>query len=104
MSNVGVIPDLLCRYKAFTGFIEVKVPGSKAQYKRMQLDFIAHTSFAVAICKDKYEALNYMVHGLGLSQEQKNALAFLLVRSTIKNFSRKPVETVLENAKKKRKL
>lgn len=30
LSNVGIVPDLLCHYKFFTGFVEVKVPGPRA--------------------------------------------------------------------------
>lgn len=87
--------DLLCEYKGFVGFCEVKVNG-KSTYTRTQLDFIANTKIPVAIVKDGGEAMRFLKTKQGLAQKQKDALAGFLAITEGNKWHNAAIERVLE--------
>lgn len=82
--------DLLCYYKGYTSFIEVKMAESGSRYTKTQLMFIALTRFPVAIVFNEAEAFDVMKRMLALSQVQKNRIAEMIARQD------KPLYTPLD--------
>lgn len=95
-SNVGTVPDLLCNFRGFIGWVEMKV-GAKGVFYRRQLEFISETNMPVAICNDKYEAMGFLEKGTGLSKAEKNAIAVLLLRSDKNKFTAKQLQEAIKN-------
>jgi len=73
--------DLVVAKNGFSGFLELKIEGSKANFTRTQLTFIAGTKIPVAIAKSVPDALRFLETGIGLSQTQKDALAGILAKN-----------------------
>ncbi len=79
----------------FWGFIEVKMPGSKAKYTRIQLLWIANTQLPVAIVKSSDEAMDFLQTGHGLTQKQKDAIAGFLLYNPAKFFTPSEIDPLL---------
>lgn len=60
-------------------FMEIKIEKG-AQCTRQQLDFIAGTPAPVAFVENEAQALDFARTGIGLSQSQKDKIAFLLMK------------------------
>jgi hypothetical protein len=73
--------DLVVAKNGFSGFLELKIEGSKANFTRTQLAFIAGTRIPIAIAKSVPDALRFLETGIGLSQTQKDALAGILAKN-----------------------
>lgn len=82
-SRAGTLPDLLCLYpksaeRGRAGWLETKVL-RQAKWTWAQLNFIAHTRFAVAFATNKEDALIFATKGEGcITQSQKDRLALFL--------------------------
>lgn len=87
--------DLLCFWRGFIGWIEVKLPNSRAVYTRPQIKFIANTRMPVTIAQTAQDAWNFLTSGEGLSQRQKDSLAAFLVQDDRKQWHREIIERAL---------
>lgn len=87
--------DAVCCWRGFVGFVEIKVPGSRANYTRPQLEFIAGTRAPVCIAKDAEGAMRFLETGEGLTRRQKDALAAFLAAAPGKLFHPAAIERVL---------
>lgn len=88
--------DLLVFKNGFTGWIEVKVPKSRAVYTRKQIKFIAETRMPVCIAQNAPDALEFVKTGQGLTNGQKDALTQFLMRDDRKIFHREIIERTLK--------
>ena len=89
MSAVGTLPDILVAYGTrdgrfgFAGWIEIKVPGPKANFTWRQLKWISDTRYPIAIVTTKEQALSFATSlgDGGLTQKQKDALAVFCMQN-----------------------
>lgn len=88
--------DLLCQYRGFVGFVEVKMDDKKELCTRKQLKFIAETRIPVAFAKSGEDALNFLQTRSGLTERQKNGITAMLRRDEKLLFTAKDMRTVLE--------
>lgn len=95
LSAIGKFPDLLCRYRKFGGFIEIKIPGSRTTYQRLQLKWISETTWPVAIVTNAEDAMRFLETGEGLTRKQKDALAAFLVQDKADKWHPAAIERVL---------
>lgn len=98
LSAFGGAPDLLVRYGTeVPAFIEIKIPGPKANYTRTQLQFIRDKRrFDVAIVTSKESALDAIKNRLFLTTVQRDRIAGLLLRSDKKLFTPAQVREALK--------
>lgn len=82
--------DLLCFYKGYMSFIEIKMADPGSRYTKVQLMFIALTRFPVAIAFDEAGAFEALKRMLALSQVQKNRIAAMIAQND------KPLYTPLD--------
>lgn len=104
MSAAGELPDLLIHNRSGeTGFLEIKVEGSKAKWTRSQLNFIANTKLDVQIAKTTADALRYAewIQGHALLIVQKDRLAGFLATNADKFFQPSVIEKVLKGERGK---
>ncbi|HEY0657269.1 MAG TPA: hypothetical protein VGD05_02285 [Pyrinomonadaceae bacterium] len=97
-ANVGKgVPDLII-HKFETGFLEIKIEGSGASFKRPQIIFMSSYKFHIGIARTKEEALAFALdpRGKGLSQKVKDRLAGLLLRDSRKAFTANEIEKLIE--------
>ena len=98
LSSFGGCPDLLARFGTeIPAFIEIKMPGSGARYTRKQLEFIRDKRrFDVAIVTSKEGALFALQNRQFLTNQDRDRLAGLLIRSDKKLFTPKQVADALK--------
>lgn len=96
-SGIGGIVDLLVYHPSKGAcFIEVKIPGSRAAFTKVQLKWISTTIWPVSIVKDKESALDFVMTGRGrLTDSEKHRLGVLAATTTAEQVRPDAVERIL---------
>lgn len=88
--------DLLCYYKGYICFLEVKMAESGSRYTKVQLGFIAQTKFPVAFVYSESEAFDTMKRQLCLSNAQKQRLTAMMLKTDKPLYTPKDIKTALQ--------
>lgn len=87
--------DLLCYYRGFTAWVEVKTEARNTTYTRKQIEFISTCPMPVCIAKSGKQAFDFIRGQIGLTQSQKDALGVFLMRNAEAKFHPAAIESAL---------
>lgn len=94
---IGNVPDILVYYNGRSGWIEIKVEGSRARFEKPQLKWIAATRFPVRIVTNKDDALVFaQTHAGQLTESQKYRLGVLVAQTTADQVSVSEVDKIIK--------
>ncbi len=87
--------DLICKFRDYVSWVEVKSEDGNRRYTRKQLKFIAETTFNVVFASTAEDAYKTLCEGSGLTQRQKNGIAAMLLRNEKDLFTPKDVDVAI---------